>query len=79
MTLTFFLLPRMEFYDIFFCCNFPQALDTIKKAGSNFPKDSAKRLEKEVSDILVILGGNACDCKQCRDNNNIACKFLLAG
>ena len=25
-----------------------QALDTIKKAGSSFPKDEAKRLEKEV-------------------------------
>ena len=26
-----------------------QALDTIKKAGSSFPKDETKRLEKEVS------------------------------
>jgi len=26
-----------------------QALDTIKKAGSSFPKDNAKKLEKEVS------------------------------
>ncbi|KAH7852935.1 hypothetical protein Vadar_031174 [Vaccinium darrowii] len=28
-----------------------KALDTIKKAGSSFPKDAAKRLEKEVDDL----------------------------
>nr|AKM76784.1 ribosome recycling factor [Hypseocharis bilobata] len=28
-----------------------KALDTIKKAGSSFPKDSAKRLEKEIDEL----------------------------
>ncbi|KAJ4729426.1 Ribosome recycling factor [Melia azedarach] len=28
-----------------------KALDTMKKAGSNFPKDEAKRLEKEVDEL----------------------------
>lgn len=32
-----------------------QALDTIKKAGSSFPKDHAKKLEKEVSSVNKLI------------------------
>lgn len=41
-----------------------KALDTIKKAGSNFPKDDAKRLEKEIDELMKKFIKNAEDmCK----------------
>nr|AKM76791.1 ribosome recycling factor [Pelargonium dichondrifolium]AKM76793.1 ribosome recycling factor [Pelargonium exstipulatum] len=41
-----------------------KALDTIKKAGSNFPKDSAKRLEKEIDELTKKFVKSAEDmCK----------------
>nr|AKM76790.1 ribosome recycling factor [Pelargonium cotyledonis] len=44
-----------------------KALDTIKKAGSNFPKDSAKRLEKEIDELtkkFVKSAENMCKAKE---------------
>ncbi|KAJ8767807.1 hypothetical protein K2173_020747 [Erythroxylum novogranatense] len=41
-----------------------KALDTIKKAGSSFPKDEAKRLEKEVEELTKKFTKSAEDiCK----------------
>ncbi|KAK4760278.1 hypothetical protein SAY87_005171 [Trapa incisa] len=41
-----------------------KALDTIKKAGSSFPKDHAKKLEKEVDDLTKKFVKSAEDmCK----------------
>ncbi|KAK8705390.1 hypothetical protein V6N13_048993 [Hibiscus sabdariffa] len=44
-----------------------QALDTVKRAGSSFPKDEAKRLEKEIDELtkkFVKSADELCKAKE---------------